>query len=156
MVDRKAWLCKSNAAGGEAARGCVRSANGLRTTRLDVPRSSSLTARVDPPPRRPGGWGLAGARQGRGSGRTLGLGRASSQTRPQLPIFTPRLRPAIAKFRKIFHLKVRHAHHDPADTLRPALRRDPADEYTAKIRGRYTDSSISGGYSRYGLGTIIQ
>ena len=63
-VDRKAWLCKSNAAGGDAARECVRSANRLRTTRHNVPRSSSLTARVDPPPRRPGGWGLADARKG--------------------------------------------------------------------------------------------
>ena len=63
-VDRKAWLCKSNAAGGDAARECVRSANRLRTTRHNVPRSSSLAARVDPPPRRPGGWGLAGARKG--------------------------------------------------------------------------------------------
>ena len=44
------------------------------------------------------------------------------------------------------YLNVRHAHRDPADTLRPARRRDPADEYTAKIRGRHTDSSVGGGY----------
>ena len=48
-VDRKAWLCKSNAAGGDAARECVRSADRLRTTRHNVPRSCSLAARVDPP-----------------------------------------------------------------------------------------------------------
>ena len=66
-----------------------------------------------------------------------------------LPIFTPQLRPAIAKFRKMVYLKVRYAHHDPADTLRPVLRRDPADEFHGKIRAKITHSSVGGGYPRY-------
>ena len=91
--------------------------------------------------------GLGGRAQGRCSGRTLGLGRASSQTRPQLPIFTPQLRPAIAKFRKSVWQFFSHGASDPANSLRPALRRDPADEFHAKIRAKITHSKCWWGLS---------